>query len=140
MTLNPFDIDRIALELKTGRRQLSEDDALTVASALDDLLRGKRPEVGPGERMPGHVFALRRRDNLIRERVPALFGVGDLRWQAGCFHRALRRYYTTAWRVDRALRTCPPRYAGTERELCFHVLSTCERLLSIRQIERILST
>ena len=125
---------------------VADEDARYFLRAIDQWLSGTDfaaafgVKPGPGEADPRTRIAENRRDELIRTAAQSFFGDVPAARRAEELHRAWARYFDGAWQtMDRKLADCPTRYAGKLAGLLYEMTKLRPRVLSERQIRRILA-
>ncbi|KQQ29426.1 hypothetical protein ASF53_19535 [Methylobacterium sp. Leaf123] len=118
--------DRVRLYLEGADQGVSLDAAF-------DLDR--RPGQSPWWRLE----ALGRRDAAIRALASRYFAGRSVALQAAQIRIALDIYASGLWRFDRRNSEPPKHYIGTPKVVLFDILRVSEKILSVRQIQRILS-
>jgi hypothetical protein len=105
------------------------------AEFLRDVVSGDRPLANrPGQRSLTTIEALTMRDRWLREAATQFFPGRP----AGDIHSAWQRYANTAWQRERVLSTCPARHVGRSAEFFWRALLANPRVLSVRQLQRVL--
>ena len=93
---------------------------------------------GPGRRSPATLRAIAERDRLLREAASGFCaGMSELA-AAVKLSAALKQYSTSGWRRDAAEQTCPPRHAGSLREMCWRILKVRDASVSSETVRRAL--
>jgi hypothetical protein len=81
---------------------------------------------------------LEQRDRALQTLGTRFFVEGSFRHRANEIHRALCRYASSTWRLDRVLNAAPSQYANTAHALFFGILSAHDAIPSARHIRRVL--
>ena len=106
------------------------------ASSLDEAL-ALIPDAG--QRRPSTMARLAERDALLRRAADQFFPGPNTSHQARELHTAISRYASSSWPRERELVTCPARHDGTINGAAWELLSLGDRVLSERQIRKILA-
>ncbi len=125
--INPADLETVV----EAFAQVLEGDAETLDKAL-----GFVP--APGLHRPGTISSRSRRDALLREAAARFWPNLPRIAQAVELHRTLRRYHSTAWQRERALRSCPNGKVGTIYEFCWRILKARDQILSVERLRKLL--
>lgn len=118
--------DRVRLYLQGAEHGVSLDEAFALTCA-------------PGQSPWWRSEALGRRDAAIRTLARRYFAGRSVALQAAQVHAALDIYASGLWRFDRRNSDPPKHYLGTPKLILFDILRASDKILSVRQIQRILS-
>jgi hypothetical protein len=105
-------------------------------ASLDEAL-GVKPE--PGQRKPITLAMIAARNESLRETAAREFPGIAVSRQAHKMHTEMSRYAASAWKQDRHEKQIPERLAGTAQAVAWQMLTDEDRLISERQIRKILS-
>lgn len=136
------DLKAAAAMLQTA----SSANVRRVGERMQGWLRGEFDAIDQalGLAAPGHhKVATRRamveRDRLVRQLAAEHFNGLRATAAAAAVEAVLARYASSAWARERGSAICPVRHVGTPYAAAWAILQARDRLLSARQVRRILA-